>query len=172
MAVAVYQQHSVAGRNSEQGYESYYGRYAHDRGTYPYGKHSAYQGQRQAGKHNGRQTQVAELGIQEQEDYEYREYRSQGEGAGRICRALELSPVLDAVAFWQGDFPSDHFFDFFNHASHIPSAHIGAHYSLAPYVLPADGSGASGGHYVRNLSECDLAAGSGVDKHVGHIICA
>ena len=70
VVVTVYQQYAVAGGYAEQGYESYYGRYA----DYPVGefegKYSAYKGEGEVYHYYSCLPQCAELLVEEHEDYQ------------------------------------------------------------------------------------------------------
>ncbi len=168
LPVAVDEQHAVARGDAEEGDESDDGRDAHHGRTYPHREHPSHEGQRQARQHYAGEGHVPELKVEKQENRQHREYRGKGEGAGRASRALELSAVLDAVAFGKLHRFGHSLLHIRHHAAHIASADIGGDDYLALHVLPADGVGAGGGDYVRHLAEGDLAPRAGVYQRVAH----
>ena len=112
-------QNSVACGNSKQRDKSDYRRNADHIGSEIHRQHAANQRQQQIKQYDSRQSEVFELAVQQQENNANRQQRSNEQRACGVCRALELSAVLNAVAFGQFNALVDILFNVFHYAFEV-----------------------------------------------------
>ena len=85
---------------------------------------------------------------------------------------LELTAVLDVVAFGQGDLAAYRAFHIGNDAAYVASRDVRGDDQLALHVLACDGARTVGGDNLRHLAQRHFASVAGVDKRIAHGINA